>query len=72
MSESEKASDPRAEFRSLLKKGSLEPRELRRIAELVELLYSQERAIPWWGWAARAGNQDAVDYLAVLKSEGLA
>lgn len=59
----------RSELRELLKKKSPEPAELRRIAELVEWLYSLELARAWWEWAARAGDRDAIDYVEELKRE---
>jgi hypothetical protein len=63
-------SEPGDELTTLLEQGApYEPRQLRRIAELMELLYSDEKARPWWERASEAGDRDAVDYLAVLKEE---
>ncbi|WP_432156076.1 hypothetical protein [Streptomyces sp. bgisy153] len=45
------------------------PAELRRIAELTELLHDDPTARVWWERAAFAGDQDAIDYLAVLTEE---
>lgn len=45
------------------------PQQLRRLAELAESLYDNEAARLWWEKAARAGDQDAADYLAVLDDE---
>lgn len=43
--------------------------QLRRIAEVAELLYDIEAARPWWLKAALVGDQDAIDYMAVLNEE---
>lgn len=60
----------RDELTALLEQGApYAPAQLRRIAELMELLYTDEKARPWWERAAEAGDPDAVDYLEVLKEE---
>lgn len=59
----------RSELTSLLGHLNPSPAELRRIAELTEGLYGDGTARPWWEKAARAGDEDAVDYLAVLDDE---
>jgi TPR repeat protein len=62
--------EARSELTTLLERGApYAPEQLRRIAELMELLYSDEKARPWWERAAEAGDRDAVDYLEVLKEE---
>ncbi|MFJ4321160.1 hypothetical protein ACIP46_38675 [Streptomyces lavendulae] len=43
--------------------------ELRRGAELFELLGNQALANHWWKRAALAGDEDAMDYLEILKEE---
>jgi hypothetical protein len=47
------------------------PADLRRLAELVELVHGATAARPAWERAAAAGDRDAVDYLAVLEEEEL-
>ncbi|GHB51867.1 hypothetical protein GCM10010331_44260 [Streptomyces xanthochromogenes] len=62
--------NPKKELTDLLgQEAAHEPSQLRRIAELMELLHSDEIAKPWWQRAAEAGNRDASDYLDVLESE---
>lgn len=57
------------ELEELLAEDDPAPAELRRIAELTELLHSDEAAWPWWQRAARAKDPDAVAYLLELISE---
>jgi hypothetical protein len=45
------------------------PAQLRRMAELVELLEDAAAARPVWERAAAAGDRDAIDYVAVLVAE---
>lgn len=45
------------------------PAQLRRIAELTESLFDADAARPWWKRAAKAGDEDAADYLDVLTEE---
>ncbi|MFE2246662.1 hypothetical protein [Streptomyces lavendulae] len=47
------------------------PEDLRRVAELFELLGDQPLANRWWKKAALAGDEDARDYLDVLEEEAL-
>jgi hypothetical protein len=51
--------------------GDVPPADLRRLAELVELVHGATAARPAWERAAAAGDRDAVDYLAVLEEEEL-
>jgi hypothetical protein len=68
--EGDDVKERRDELTALLEQGApYAPEQLRRIAELMELLYSDEKARPWWERAAEAGDRDAVDYLEVLKEE---
>jgi hypothetical protein len=59
------------ELMSLLGVRSLIPSQLRRIAELVELVFDAETSIEWWRKAAAAGDRDAVNMLEVFEQEGL-
>jgi hypothetical protein len=43
--------------------------ETRRIAELLEYLDRDEEALRWWLWAAERGDEDARDYLEMLRAE---
>ncbi|MFE6357585.1 hypothetical protein ACFVOO_32555 [Streptomyces rochei] len=43
--------------------------ETRRIAELLEYLDRDEQALRWWQWAAERGDEDARDYLELLRAE---
>ncbi|MFD3883340.1 hypothetical protein [Streptomyces microflavus] len=43
--------------------------ETRRIAELLEYLDRPEEALSWWELAARRGDEDAKDYLEILRAE---
>ncbi|MEU2209686.1 hypothetical protein [Streptomyces hygroscopicus] len=43
--------------------------ETRRIAELLEYLNRDEEALCWWQWAAERGDEDARDYLELLRAE---
>ncbi|MFE1479220.1 hypothetical protein ACFW6N_35970 [Streptomyces cyaneofuscatus] len=43
--------------------------ETRRIAELLEYLDRPEEAFSWWELAARRGDEDAKDYLEILRAE---
>lgn len=43
--------------------------QLRRIAELTEIVYDDAEARPWWERAADAGDEDAVAYLQELIEE---
>lgn len=45
------------------------PAQLRRIAELMEIVQGEGAAFPWWVRAAAAGDQDAADYLMILIEE---
>jgi hypothetical protein len=45
--------------------------ETRRIAELMEYLDRDEEALTWWQWAAERGDEDAADYLEMLRAERL-
>ncbi len=60
------------ELNALLDLYAPAPSELRRIAELVELLFDVEAAWVWWERAAEAGDADAWDYLMELVKEGYA
>ncbi|WP_159042494.1 MULTISPECIES: hypothetical protein [unclassified Streptomyces] len=48
---------------------ALNPAEMRRCAELFELLEHEELSYHWWSKAALAGDQDAKEYLEVLIEE---
>ncbi|MFD8731624.1 MULTISPECIES: hypothetical protein [unclassified Streptomyces] len=50
------------------KKNATAP-ETRRIAELLEYLDRPEEAFPWWERAAGRGDEDAKDYLEILRAE---
>lgn len=54
------------ELDSLLDLSRPRPDQLRRIAELVELLYDLETSRVWWHQAAHAGDRDAIDVLPHL------
>lgn len=56
----------RVEFKELFQLGEPTPDDLRRMAELVEILCTVKEARPFWVAAARAGDQDAIDYLEVI------
>ncbi|MFF4542249.1 hypothetical protein [Streptomyces aureus] len=60
---------PRKELDTLLTRTRHTPSELRRIAELTEIVDSDEAALYWWHEAAVAGDQDAIDYLEMLDQE---
>lgn len=45
------------------------PEQKRRVAELYELLGDNETAYVWWGWAAAAGDQDAIDMVELLTEQ---
>jgi hypothetical protein len=57
------------ELAELLAVEGPEPRQLRRIAELVEVLHGDDVARVWWAKAAAAGDQDAIDYMHVMNEE---
>jgi hypothetical protein len=59
----------RKELDALLTRDRRAPADLRRIAELTEILYSDAAALYWWHLASAAGDQDAIDYLEVLDQE---
>lgn len=45
------------------------PPELRRVAELIELLRSEEEALPWWRLAAEAGDRVAIETMDCHESD---
>jgi hypothetical protein len=45
------------------------PEQKRRIAELYELLGDDETAYVWWGYAAAAGDRDAIDMVELLNEQ---
>lgn len=47
------------------------PAQLRRIAELTEMLGSESEALRWWQEAAEAGDRDARDMIALLLGDKL-
>ncbi|MFC9595722.1 hypothetical protein ACFTUC_38745 [Streptomyces sp. NPDC056944] len=60
------------ELAGLLKRSDdegLSAAEQRRVAELWELLNEQSYANYWWERAADSGDEDAKDYLEILKAE---
>ncbi|MEV5605720.1 hypothetical protein AB0L33_30220 [Streptomyces sp. NPDC052299] len=60
------------ELAGLLKRSDdegLSASEQRRVAELWELLNEQSYANYWWQMAADSGDEDAKDYLEILKAE---
>lgn len=60
----------RIELGELLRVDEPTGAQLRRIAELMELLHDREAARPWWARAAAAGDRDAVDMALLLIEEG--
>lgn len=60
---------PRRELDALLSRSRHTPAELCRIAELTEIVDSDEAALYWWHEAAVAGDQEAIDYLEMLDQE---
>jgi hypothetical protein len=61
---------PEEALTTLLEQGApYESAQLRKIAELTELLYSIEKARPWWERAAEAGDEDAAGYLELLRED---
>lgn len=62
--------DPRQELDELLAVDDPEPPQLRRIAEVTEIVHGDDVARQWWVRAAAAGDQDASDYLLELITEG--
>lgn len=62
--------EPGDQLTTLLEQGApYEPAQLRKIAELTELLYTNEKARPWWERAAEAGDEDAIGYLELLRED---
>ncbi|MFE9525152.1 hypothetical protein [Streptomyces sp. NPDC006631] len=59
----------KAELDELLAEPEPDPRQLRRIAELMEIVRGDAEAREWWERAAEAGDSDAKDYLRVLDDE---
>ncbi|MET7363211.1 hypothetical protein ABZS76_32905 [Streptomyces sp. NPDC005562] len=59
----------RAQLLHLLGAPARSGAQLRRIAELTELLFDDDAARIWWQRAAAAGDQDAVDMLAQFEAE---
>lgn len=45
------------------------PEQKRRIAEVYEALGDDETAFVWWGYAAAAGDRDAIDMVELLRKE---
>lgn len=45
------------------------PHQKRRVAELYELLGDDETAFVWWGWAAAAGDPDAIGMMELLTEQ---
>jgi hypothetical protein len=67
---SENQEDARSALTALLEQGEpYDPAQLRTIAELTELLYTVEKAQPWWERAAEAGDEDAAGYLELLRED---
>jgi hypothetical protein len=60
----------RTELEELLAVDDPEPRQLRRIAEVTEVVHGDDAACEWWVRAAAAGDRDASDYLLELIQEG--
>lgn len=56
----------RRELTALLELDSRTPGQLRKTAELTELLYTDEKARPWWERAKEAGDEAAIGYVEVL------
>lgn len=56
----------RKELIELLELDSRTPEQLRKTAELTELLYTDEKARPWWERAKEAGDEAAIGYVEVL------
>lgn len=50
-------------------KDDLDSAEKRRLAELVEMIFGERVAFSWWEKAAESGDEDAIEYLEVLREE---
>jgi hypothetical protein len=61
---------PAEELATLLTLADPLPTEMRRTAELTELVHGDAAARVWWERAAAAGNYDAIGYLKALVEEG--
>jgi hypothetical protein len=59
----------RWELKELLAVDEPDPRQLRRIAEVTEVVDGTDAAREWWVRAAAAGDRDASDYLLELIEE---
>ena len=59
----------RHELSSLTELAEASPVQKRRVAELYELLDDDETAYVWWGYAAAAGDRDAIDMVELLTEQ---
>jgi hypothetical protein len=59
----------RHELDGLVSLSDPSPAQKRRIAELYELFDDDETAYVWWGYAAAAGDRDAIDMVELLTEQ---
>ncbi|MFE0606627.1 hypothetical protein ACFW2T_32345 [Streptomyces sp. NPDC058892] len=64
-----KLDSAREELDLLVGKKDRKPRDVRRVAEILEVLGLDYEAYEVWSLAAEMGDPDAVDYLAILNKE---